>query len=104
MPGVRPIHSREFEKFLLAVGCVFVRQKGDHRIYTKVGARRPVVVCHGRELSAFEIMSNLRTLRIDTKTYLQILESHPREGGDQPWPSIKDFEGDTLCRFPPSRE
>ena len=75
MSGVRSIHSREFEKFLLAVGCVFVRQKGDHRIYKKVGARRPVVVCHGRELSAFELMSNLRTLRIDTKTYLQILEN-----------------------------
>ena len=75
MSGVRSIHSREFEKFLLAVGCVFVRQKGSHRIYTKIGARRPIVVCQGRELSAFEIMSNLRTLRIDTKTYLQILDT-----------------------------
>ena len=74
MAGVRPIHYREFEKFLLHVGCVFIRQKGDHMIYKKLGARRPLVVCR-RELSLIEIMSNLRTLRIATKTYLEIIEN-----------------------------
>ena len=74
MAGVRPIPSREFEKFLRAVGCAFIRQKGDHAMYNRPGIRRPVVVCRGRDISALEIMSNLRTLGITPQVYLQTLE------------------------------
>ena len=74
MAGIRPIHSREFEKFLKMVGCVEVRQRGDHAMYNRSGIRRPVVICKGRNLSVVEIMSNLRTLGINPKDYLEMIQ------------------------------
>lgn len=74
MPRVTPVHWRRFEKFLLYVGCTFVREKGDHRIYMRDGLSRPVVVPRDTQLPIFIIRNNLRVLGISTDDYLQILE------------------------------
>ena len=56
------------------IDCVFVRQEGSHRIYTKAGLNRPIIVPAYRELPVFIIKNNLRTLRINHRQYLDILE------------------------------
>lgn len=64
MAGLRPIHYRKFEKFLLYIGCHFVRQRGDHKAYLRSDLIRPVI----------EIKSNFRTLGISNEEYLEILK------------------------------
>ena len=74
MPALTPIKWREFEKFLLYVGCEFKRQKGGHRIYNRAGLHRPLVVpCHGI-IPIFVIRNNLRLLQIQTEQYFEILK------------------------------
>lgn len=73
MPRITPIHWKKFEKFLLHTGCEFVRQKGDHRIYSRIGLARPIVVPEYDQLPVFVIKNNLRVLDIDPKTYLEML-------------------------------
>lgn len=74
MGKITPIPLRKFEKFLFFVGCVFVREKGDHRIYHRNGLKRPIVVPHDKEVAGFVIHSNLQTLGISTKEYVKIIE------------------------------
>jgi len=50
MAKFAPIHWKQFEKFVLFVGCSFARQKGDHRIYWREGLKRPVVFSMDEEL------------------------------------------------------
>ncbi|OGX28340.1 MAG: hypothetical protein A2705_00965 [Omnitrophica WOR_2 bacterium RIFCSPHIGHO2_01_FULL_52_10] len=74
MPSLRPIHYKKFEKFLQEIGCRFIRQEGDHRIWDRDDLIRPVVVRAKKDIPVFEIKSNLRTLRISTSEYLEIIE------------------------------
>jgi len=74
MAGLTPVHWRKFEKFLLFIGCEFVREKGDHRIYWRSDLVRPVVVPRDSSLPIFIIRNNLRLLGIDPQQYLEILK------------------------------
>ena len=74
MAAFRPIHYKKFEQFLVTVGCHFVRQESDHRVWDRSDLLRPVIVRTKKDLPMFEIKSNLRTLRISTAEYLRILE------------------------------
>jgi predicted RNA binding protein YcfA (HicA-like mRNA interferase family) len=74
MAKLGPIHWKKFEKFLKYVGCIFVREKGDHRIYWKKGLSRPAVIPRDDELPLFVIRNNLRILNIYVEEYLEILE------------------------------
>lgn len=74
MAALKPVHYRKFEKFLLKIGCRLVRKAGDHRIWDRSDLIRPVIVRAKKDLPVFEIKSNLRTLRISTQEYLNILE------------------------------
>ena len=74
MPHLAPVHWRRFEKFLLFVGCTFVREKGDHRIYWRNDLFRPVVIPRDTALPVFVIRNNLRVLGIGVGEYLEILE------------------------------
>ena len=74
MAALRPLHYKKFEQFLLRAGCHFVRQAGDHRIWDRPDLMRPVIVRAKKDLPVFEIKSNLRTLRMSTEEYLNMLE------------------------------
>lgn len=74
MPGLKPISRQKFERFLLHVDCVFVRQKGSHRIFWKEGCTRPVVVPARGTLTKSLIASNLRTLGLSADQFLAILQ------------------------------
>jgi len=74
MPRIAPIDWRRFEKFLFFLGCILVREHGDHRIYQKPGLKRPIVIPKKADIRIDIIKSNLRTLGIDTKKYLEIID------------------------------
>lgn len=69
-----PVPWKKFEKFLLEVGCVFVREKGDHRIYTRSGLKRPIVIPRSTAIPMFVMRNNLRLLGMDADSYLEILD------------------------------
>lgn len=74
MPHLALINWKEFEKFILFVGCKFERQKGDHRIYWRPGLKRPVVLPTYKSLPIFIIRNNLRILNISVEEYIEILK------------------------------
>lgn len=78
MAGLTPISWKEFEKFLLYVGCQFKRQSGGHRIYTRAGMKRPIVIPAHGNLPVFVIRNNLRLLNISPQDYLDILKRRQR--------------------------
>jgi predicted RNA binding protein YcfA (HicA-like mRNA interferase family) len=75
MSRITPIRWQDFEKFLIHIGCEFVSQeRTSHRKYTRPGLLRPIIVpANTRELTAFIIQNNLRTLGISREDYLEIM-------------------------------
>ena len=74
MSGIKPIARQKFERFLAYVGCTFERQKGSHRIFSRPGLTRPVVVPARGIITRHLVMSNLRTLGITPEEYLSKLK------------------------------
>jgi predicted RNA binding protein YcfA (HicA-like mRNA interferase family) len=74
MPRIQSIHWKEFEKFLLKFGCVFKREKGDHRVYWKEGIKRPIIIPRDKSLPVFIILNNLKVLGISREEYFKILK------------------------------
>ncbi len=74
MPKISPINWKKFEKFLLAVGCEFTRERGDHRIYWRKDLIRPVVIPKEKDIPVFIIRNNLRILNISQEEYLKKLK------------------------------
>ncbi len=68
-----PIHWKILECIFLQDGFVFERQKGDHRIYSKPGCVRPVVIPTYREIDQDIIRSNMRSAKMDTTNYFKYL-------------------------------
>lgn len=75
MSRIDQISSKLFEKFLLNCGCIFIRQKGDHKIYQKTGILRPLVVPQKRALPVFIILNNLRVLGISKNEFLNKIDN-----------------------------
>lgn len=76
MSRIQSIHWKEFEKFLLHVGCEFKREKGDHRIYWKKGIKRPVVIPRDTAIPVFIVLNNLRVLNVSREEYLKIIKNN----------------------------
>ena len=66
------VKARKFEGFVKYLGCVFSRQEGSHLIYNRPDLKRPVVF-PADEVPPEVIKSNLRTLKVETKEYLEIM-------------------------------
>lgn len=73
MPRITPISWKKFEKFLFYVGCSFTRERGDHRIYWRVGIYRPLVIPKDPQIPVFVIRNNIRLLNISPEEYLEII-------------------------------
>jgi predicted RNA binding protein YcfA (HicA-like mRNA interferase family) len=74
MSKLSVVKRKDFEKFLLYVGCEKKRQKGSHIIYTKTGLDRPLVIVDDKELSFRVVRSCLKTLNLTIEQYLEIME------------------------------
>ena len=60
-------------------GWRYSRTKGDHLIYTKLGARRPVVIPRYDEVQV-TIIGLLRTAGMSRERYFALLEDSPKPG------------------------
>ncbi|MCP3891662.1 MAG: type II toxin-antitoxin system HicA family toxin, partial [Desulfobulbaceae bacterium] len=59
MPRITPISWKVFECILIRCGFHYSRQSGSHRVYTKEGLSRPVIVpAHSKDLAAGIIQGN----------------------------------------------
>jgi predicted RNA binding protein YcfA (HicA-like mRNA interferase family) len=74
MSSLIPTNWKRFEKFLIFVGCTLLREKGDHRIWGRVGLRRPVVIPKSSTIPVFVIRNNLRVLGVSVQEYCDIVE------------------------------
>ena len=74
MPRITPVpYQRLCHAFELA-GFTLARQAGDHRVYTKPGIARPIIIPCYRAVPVFIIMNNLRTAGISREEYFSLLE------------------------------
>ena len=75
MGGLAPVDHKTLEKFVRAVGCTFVRQKGSHRVYWRDDQLRPVVIPTYKQVPMFIIRNILRQLGISVEEYLRIVQN-----------------------------
>lgn len=75
MPSLRPVNYTTLVAVFEKDGFVFDRQAGDHRIYTKQGVKRPLVIPMYRAVPVFIIKNLLRTAGMSRERYFELLES-----------------------------
>ena len=74
MPRITPVHWKVLECIFQADGFEFHRQKGDHRVYTKQGIKRPIVIPTYKNIGPDIIHSCLRTAKMDRDRYFGLLK------------------------------
>lgn len=73
MPAIRPIHYQHLIRVFEGDGFSFCRQEGDHRIYTKAGVRRPLVIPTYKAVPVFIVKNLLRTSGMSRERYFELL-------------------------------
>jgi predicted RNA binding protein YcfA (HicA-like mRNA interferase family) len=73
MSRIVPIHHRKLVRVLEMEGFIFVRERGDHMIFTKSGVLRPIVLPRYDALPVFIIKNVLRTAQISRERYLELM-------------------------------
>ena len=73
MPRITPTHWRIQECIFTKDGFVFERQKGDHKVYSRKGTKRPVVIPMYNEVCLDIIQSNMRTANMTRDKYFEYL-------------------------------
>ncbi|HJX94612.1 MAG TPA: type II toxin-antitoxin system HicA family toxin, partial [Candidatus Acidoferrum sp.] len=68
-----PIHYRKLVRVLETEEFTFVRERGDHMIFTEGGILRPIVVPRYDALPVFIIKNVLKTAQISRERYLELL-------------------------------
>jgi len=71
---IRPTHYQLQVKIFEKYGCVFSRTKGDHLVYHYPDAIRPVMIPKYKEVPAFVIRNNMRTIGMTRDEYFALLE------------------------------
>jgi len=74
MPRIVPVPCQTPVRVFEIEGFVFVREKGDHMIFTKPGILRPLVVPRYDAVPVFIIKNLLRTARMDRERYFELLQ------------------------------
>jgi predicted RNA binding protein YcfA (HicA-like mRNA interferase family) len=72
MSRIVPIPYHKLVRVLEAEGFTFVRERGDHMIFSKTGILRPIVVPRYDALPVFIIKNVLRTAQISRERYLEL--------------------------------
>lgn len=74
MPRITPVHWRILECIFKKDGFVFERQKGDHKVYSKKGIRRPIIIPTYDDVCLDIIKSNMRTANMTRVKYFEYLQ------------------------------
>ena len=75
MPSIRPVDFRTLIRVFEEEGFRFNRQHGDHLIYTKAGAKRPLVIPMYSDVPVFVIKNLLRTAAMSRERYFDLLQN-----------------------------
>ncbi len=62
---------KEVDKFLIDYGCIFVRQKGSHRVYKKEGVIKLITLPIHKTISSGVLLQIIRNLGVNKATFLQ---------------------------------
>ncbi len=73
MPRLTPQHWKTLERVFEKDGFVLEREEGSHRVYTKPGVARPVIIPKYNEVGVEIIQSNMRTAGMSRERYFQLL-------------------------------
>jgi predicted RNA binding protein YcfA (HicA-like mRNA interferase family) len=73
MPAIRPVHYKDLLRVFEQDGFTYDRTAGDHRIYTKSGVRRPLVIPLYHAVPVFIIKNLLRTAGMSRERYFNLL-------------------------------
>ena len=73
MPALRPVSYKSLVKVFEQDGFVFLRQHGDHLIYTKLGVKRPLVIPAYPAVPVFIIKNLLRSAGMSRERYFELL-------------------------------
>lgn len=74
MPRITPVPYQRLCRAFELAGCTLMRTEGDHRVYTKPGVARPIVIPSYHAVPVFIILNNLRTAGISRDEYFALLE------------------------------
>jgi len=74
MAKLTPIAASKFRKVLEIAGYKCIRIEGDHFVYSKAGATRPLVIPNWKQIPVFIIKNNLRTAGITREEYFSMLD------------------------------
>jgi predicted RNA binding protein YcfA (HicA-like mRNA interferase family) len=69
VPAIRPAHYQELVRVLEQDGFIYDRTEGEHRIYTKPGVGRPLVIPMYRAVPVFLIKNLLRSADMSRERY-----------------------------------
>lgn len=75
MPALTPVPYKTLTAVFERAGFVFDRQRGDHLIYTKPGAIRPLVIPAYHQVPVFIIKNLLRTAGMSREQYFEFLQN-----------------------------
>ncbi len=73
MPKKQNITNKQFQKFLVYLGCTLKRSHGDHFVYIRSGLIRPIIIPKDSPLPQFIIRNNLRLLGLTWEEFFDIL-------------------------------
>ncbi|MGH9339080.1 MAG: type II toxin-antitoxin system HicA family toxin [Acidobacteriota bacterium] len=73
MPKLSPVSYKKLARVFELDGFRFVREEGDHMVFTKAGVLRPVVIPMYSQVPVFIIKNNLRTAGVTRERYFQLL-------------------------------
>ena len=75
MPKKQNITSKQFQKFLMHVGCILKRVDGDHFVYVRQDLKRPLIVPLDNPLPQFIVQNNLRVLGMSWEEFFAVFDS-----------------------------
>ena len=73
MPPIAPVPYQTLVRIFERNGFTFVRQRGDHLIYTKPGIARPLVIPAYKSVPVFIIKNLLRSSGMSRDEYFAFL-------------------------------
>ena len=74
MPKKQNIANRQFQQFLIYVGCSFKRSKGDHFVYVRSDLIRPIIVPKDNPIPQFIVRNNLKLLGMSWEEFFNIID------------------------------
>jgi predicted RNA binding protein YcfA (HicA-like mRNA interferase family) len=74
MPKIAPVSWKVLVRIFELEGFAYVRERGDHLVYTKLGVARPLVIPKYDEIPVFIIKNNIRSAKMTRERYLELLE------------------------------